>query len=524
MPIEDLEFLYQNSVKENIIILVDSARRDRNQWLEPNEFQIDFVEPFKYVYGVEILDLNIPRTVYGVDDANNTLIIYILSSSTGHYEKITILLESRDYTIQELIENINAQLSANTDLLRCQISMESAVDENRKSILELISSVNDTAEHPKPFYIDVQASSLGSTIGFDSISQDVYNSDYIKIPSTTFKYGSHPSINNDIDENNKYLFGSFVNQYTTRNETLNLQESIETQYTYQYTFVNNSDIPTEHFITKIAINWIGDIPITSLKLYNTTKVYDITLQQIESDVSLFEVDVNDAAFIFDTLYINKSTTWWIQSVAPINKVDVQLITFTESKLISPGIVTLLGDRYVTIHCDEIENHLKGSLMFNTYSPGLALVNLGVLGYSQTRNDFYSVNYKEFHPIGKLNNLKFSVKNPKGELYNFRNVNWHMLLCVKFFVPKQKHLFTKSILNPNYNLDYVQYQIDKNAIYTHEQDDDDDDESEVSDKNEHIKSLELRYQLSRREEELRQDLNNLHYSSSDESSYETEDDD
>ena len=51
MPIEDLDYLYKNSVKENIIILVDSAKRDKHIWASPNTFQISFNEPFKYVYG-----------------------------------------------------------------------------------------------------------------------------------------------------------------------------------------------------------------------------------------------------------------------------------------------------------------------------------------------------------------------------------------------------------------------------------------------------------------------------------------
>ena len=106
MSIEDLDYLYENSVKENIIILVDSAKRNRDFWLEPNEFQIDFIEPFKFVYGVEILDLNIPRTVYGIDKNNNSLSIYKLST-TGIYVNKVIILESRDYTISELIDNLN---------------------------------------------------------------------------------------------------------------------------------------------------------------------------------------------------------------------------------------------------------------------------------------------------------------------------------------------------------------------------------------------------------------------------------
>ena len=47
MPIEDLDYLYKNSTQENIIILVDSHKRNRIHWPSSNTFQIDFNEPFK---------------------------------------------------------------------------------------------------------------------------------------------------------------------------------------------------------------------------------------------------------------------------------------------------------------------------------------------------------------------------------------------------------------------------------------------------------------------------------------------
>ena len=77
MTIEDLDYLYKNSIKENIIILVDSAKRDKKNWISPNHFQIDFDEPFKYVYGLDILDISIPRTMYSIDYHKNKVFFQI---------------------------------------------------------------------------------------------------------------------------------------------------------------------------------------------------------------------------------------------------------------------------------------------------------------------------------------------------------------------------------------------------------------------------------------------------------------
>jgi len=511
MSIEDLDYLYENSVKENVIILVDSAKRNKDYWLEPNEFQIDFVEPFKYVYGVEILDLNIPRTVYGIDSQNNTLLIYKLDID-GHFKPTTVIIESRDYTIGELIIVLNSQLRILK--IECKISLESASDENRKSILEftVTKDVDDDDEdvnedNPKPFYIDIKGSSMGTTLGFDSISQKEYNDWYTKLPSNPFLHGSNKNsfaiTNKDVLVDNKHVFGCIPMSPTiTTKELVDIQD-LNMSETGYVTKIQDLNMSETGYVTKIqAISDTASSSSIEIEFYQEDVLkYEITLDNTRPNEYIFELDTSNTAYIFDVLNISGSG-WSIQSNTVLTDVRLTIYDFKKLTLISPGIVTLLGDRYVTIHCDEIENHLKGSMMYNTYSPGLALVNLGVLGYSQTRVDFYSVNYKEFHPLGKLTNLKISVRNPYGKLYNFRNVNWHMLMCIKFYVPKQKKMFKQSVLNPNYNLNYVQYQIEKDGIRTRELQDETDSETE-----EELDPLRLRYTLSKREEALRRQNDN-----------------
>jgi hypothetical protein len=131
-------------------------------------------------------------------------------------------------------------------------------------------------------------------------------------------------------------------------------------------------------------------------------------------------------------------------------------------------------------------------MYNNYSPGMALVNMGVQGYSQSRNDFYGVTYKEFHPIGKLNNLKFSVKRPDGELYDFKNINWHMLLSIKYYVPKNTRKFSTSTLNPNYVSNFLKYQLDRDALNR---------DSDTDDVNENVDNIMFRDIYRKQELEL-----------------------
>lgn len=143
---------------------------------------------------------------------------------------------------------------------------------------------------------------------------------------------------------------------------------------------------------------------------------------------------------------------------------------------SPGMINLATESYLTLRCEEIENHIRGSYNTKEHSPGLGIVNIDVQGYAVDRVDFFSVKYKQFHPIGQLHKLKFRFERcSDGELYNFRNVDLHFLLSIKFLRPKQREKILNSVLNPEYNPDFVGY-INKSmqAIEDHSTDEDDDE--------------------------------------------------
>ena len=78
MTIEDINYLYENSTKENIILLIDSAKRNRKLYPYVAEFQVDFIEPFHFVYGINILDTTIPRTMFMIEDDLNNKLSYIV--------------------------------------------------------------------------------------------------------------------------------------------------------------------------------------------------------------------------------------------------------------------------------------------------------------------------------------------------------------------------------------------------------------------------------------------------------------
>ncbi len=86
MSIEDVNYLYKNSVKDNSIIFIESKKRNKKMYPTPSEYVITFENPFKYVYGMEILDASIPRTMYQIDKTNNNLKI-VLGDANYHIYK-----------------------------------------------------------------------------------------------------------------------------------------------------------------------------------------------------------------------------------------------------------------------------------------------------------------------------------------------------------------------------------------------------------------------------------------------------
>ena len=175
------------------------------------------------------------------------------------------------------------------------------------------------------------------------------------------------------------------------------------------------------------------------------------------------------------------------------------ITYTHKTftLTPPGFLSLVGDRFIILRCPEIERNIFGSMAFGSNSPGIALFKMGCVGYSDSRFDFSTVEYKEFHPIGKLPRLSFRFERLDGELYNFKAVNHHLMIVVKHYVARKTRTMDKSTLNPNYNPNFLAY---KRYMEEHET-------SSVEDDEQHVDSRTFRDVYLQKERALRDQFQN-----------------
>lgn len=153
---------------------------------------------------------------------------------------------------------------------------------------------------------------------------------------------------------------------------------------------------------------------------------------------------------------------------------------------SPGIINLAYENFLVMRCPEIETHIRGSYNVNADNEtGMGVLNIDVSGYATSRTEFFSVIYKEFHPIGKLDKLSFRFERKSDQrLYDFKNVDLHFLMSIKFLRPSNQIKFEQSTLNPNYDPNYLGY-LPKNM--TSYDDNDSTDEEYLEENQEYLPS-------------------------------------
>lgn len=139
---------------------------------------------------------------------------------------------------------------------------------------------------------------------------------------------------------------------------------------------------------------------------------------------------------------------------------------------APGIIDLIGEKYVTLHCPEIEEHSTLSLSYSKYNLGLARFKLGIVGYNDENISINRTPLREFHPIGKFPKITLVFKTQNGELYDFKGVNHNITFCIHYYEARSNREFGSSILNPNYKPNMLEYMQNID-----EQDDDEDSDDE-----------------------------------------------
>jgi len=619
MSIEDINYLKNNSIKQNYTFLIDSTDRDRDKFPNPNKYVVEFTVPFKNVIGMEIIDASIPRTMYNIDVENNLIYYYLGTNEednvikNGVTEKIACnlikyncsyidsytLLENSGYI--ELSNNINiyniyanyvntygnetliggnelgitysfkvkAEAIYNYDyskdntycifsfgyyhlwnqtntnytamtvnvlkkiegeLYDIQFIIGDGTIEGDKNIIANVDLSEEVhicwtiLENKWNIYISNNSLSLNIVQQF-TVKKTIKNVFYIKkyigrslsAPITLNKTGNnYKGYWNDGAKMYIKDFKIYNRELKTNEIALCRNNTIIKGLTIWYKLYDN-DNDTKNYGENEYINYIdifnkisidtGDYTLKTFLLnYEEKEDSEIGFKKHSEPAELTNlIDIySRLPFILDmersTIYENLGFDLY-NSINPLYINDryqyksiyntdrrmykmfhsiintkltkvIDNIEFDKNIITSPGIVYLIGNKYIVLKCPEIEEHLFGSLSYSKYSLGLAKFRVDNVGINSERLAITKLPIREFHPIGKLSRISLRFETNKGLLYDFKGVNHNIVFAIYYYEPKQNKFPEGSILNPEYKMNYIDYQ-----YYQEEIEGDSDDENE-----------------------------------------------
>lgn len=235
---------------------------------------------------------------------------------------------------------------------------------------------------------------------------------------------------------------------------------------------------------------------------NRNIIFDMNKSTLNKTLGFYSKVSDNLEFINNYSYLN------------INKINIyekfyhsiKIINSNKYRIIAPGIVYLIGSEYIILKCPEIEEHLYGSLSYTKNTIGLAKIRVSNWGLNEESTSYLKLKLREFHPIGKLSKITLLFENSEGNLYDFRGVNHNIVFAVHYYSAKQKQKFEKSIINPEYKINFMDYKYSQEE--KEEESDIEDDENNSLINIEDYKKMEKKYSDKKFENGYELDYNKI----------------
>jgi hypothetical protein len=502
MAVEDVQYLLDNSVQDSALAFIDSSMRDRAFHPTPASYVVRFDEPYRQVFGFDVLDATIPNTMYNVDTHNNRL------------QLITV-----DVDNSSLLKPASAQTSSVKLLMQQLGNTPGFVAWAGQTAADVAVAVLDAVNWPASFPaaaaspVPVVATStapcgralLRHTVPAVPITLELsggplkdsvpftYNGERYSVPA------GHPAAAAVLAADR----GDFVLTPPPASAVSRGAATMLCDVSYFEARDLPADLVTLYEEGSLSPTAAGALPeclallsicnfaiepgnyvISTLntELGNSLSRYGMatvstTSSEVEKqgrlrflapgkNILLFNTAVSTAAELlgFSTLPALEKDLGY--DVAPFGNAGVTSALFMSAPcaayggaqaIDAPGIVNLLGIRYVTLRCPEIEQHVNYANKTSRLGTGMGCFKLASTNeLSQLRFDFVSLIRKPFHPIGKLTHMTLRFERSDGSLYDFKGVNHTMLMTIKYYSPSSRLRYTRSVLNPDYDPDYGAY--------------------------------------------------------------------
>jgi hypothetical protein len=507
MSIEDINHMLSVSDENSLVIFVDSKNRDYIAHPTPASYVVNFDIPIRNVFGIEILDATIPATAYTIDELSckigfsqvfycDGVVVYDATNPTSFAANISLLQHCPSF--EKLFSAPNA---ANLFICTDKTNYDSmgVYDASLKlSSANGIFYVRQCPIHSSGLFtitVNGQTVQIEDEYVFDQYNaweEDVSNWSFAVVDANLlcyyeYKYCLDPIAVTYIEQfassppYDLYICNSYLN-ITNGNYTSDyLVKTLQTIFTQN---TRNQFLSAIQSVLKSGnVNIIpafsdnplnGESTITQLLAWTSQCIYPFIFDMAKTTARTtlgFSQYANTSA----ATLTSSALTDTISDVSPLITSTYGYTTFTflanmrlfmsimdtvsSQYLKSPGVLNIESARYLILRCPEIESHLLGSYANFKFSPGMGLFKLtSSNSMMNLRFDFVNIVRKPFHPIGKLSKLTIIFEQQDGSLYDFKGVDHVLLLSIKYYAPKNVMQVPRSILNPYYTPDLLEYQL------------------------------------------------------------------
>jgi hypothetical protein len=501
---DDVLHLQQNAREESFLFVVDSATRDAVVFPTPSEYEISFTAPFRNVFGIDLVDASIPRTEYTVERTRNTLEYALgqpasVSGRDAFYaaHRKVLTLTPGDYNLPQLVAEITRAFAAAGDTtpivaeaysnpaeisnkirLRCAAAFTVfTANSTIKNILGFGNPTNiyDTAKSGSDM-LDASGEVMYRTLPDWASTSSTGNDTFLSAP----RIGAiaEPAFTGPlpIEAGLPVYAANGLRQYFTA-ATSGPVRSVSVATTFDYlgaeddydltVSIRSAAIPGTAIVSGTLTPGADPRQPASVAFAGTAALVAGTqyILQISatSGTSDAYVAVCHARSNLETPAPNSMVFYTAEETTTPFEYDELcadvLVAVADHAIITPNVVNLTGERFVSVRSPDVEQHMYRDRAFEKHHAGMGLVKMGGYGYRDQRFDFVSFPPRRFHAIGKLSKMTIRIERPDGSLYDAHGIDHTLTFVLRYYAAAAAAMPRNSILNPAYNPDLRQYLVE-----------------------------------------------------------------
>ena len=435
---EDVQYLQQHAQVEEYIAFIDSAKRDKSAYRTPSEYQVVWNTPFTNVFGIDVLQMALPKSAYIINESNNK--VYFRFHEPGYEDAlgyvppswIAASISPGNHTVSSLMKELTDSLTARASDGRAQ-----RIDVRPASTpFELTNRFVFMSDDP--FEFDLDRSTIAPVVGFSQLldvtsSQQIARFDGTQplddgLSTTIFSGATQSSQGFPLTR------GVFMRQLftSTLSGTLAGLKVMVSPFgdvsrldaTVNYSIINARTGRTvvwgELEVKYPELSEFSSMHVAS-DMKDTFLLTESYWLEIRDDSNLdpnncYKVSYGTPASPSGTKQgtlcsVVGVVNYWYES-GEVLEATVMVLPYNYL-LFPPGIVNLTGAAsYVQLRCPEIEKHMYRNRAFEQWNLGLAAAVI-------TKDPDYVATQqpavlpqRRFHPISKLSRLTPQMGKPQ----------------------------------------------------------------------------------------------------------------